>query len=521
MKGTETIMSKNNYKTLLVSVSNVWRYSNTGIDQIGGYLKINNYNFDIKYYNRGENATEIINDIPIDFNLYGFSVHSSNYKKCCTIARHIKKINSNAKIVFGGTFSTLYYREVMEECEFLDYITLGDGEKLLQVLIDYLSEEGKYKLLNKSIVSKNDYIDKVPYCNKEISYSPVYSYYENDIPERNIRKIHCIQTKNNICTGKCSFCIERKGPIVYKSIDIIIDEIKHVAQNFGIKKIFFTDDNILDPDNKVAKMRMRELCYRIKELNMDLVFECYIKAVSLKDNEEDNELLDLMSKTGFATIFVGIESGNNEDLILYNKKSSIEDNYRTIQLFNKHNISMLMGFIYFNPYSTLETVRRNYEFLTDIKSTNLFHYISTFLSIHKYTAIYQKTKNDNLLNNDFGILNNMSYEFKDKEVYKIVEFIRNNMSERARNLEYELDWIYSYYRECIVINPKALKYDEEFKKLKENQFLIMQRFFYKLYIINDLEKCNIEVDEFLEYFEGIQNRLSEIYKDLVLLFSYS
>ncbi|CEQ18959.1 B12-binding domain-containing radical SAM protein [Paraclostridium sordellii] len=513
-------INKYEYKTLLISISRVWRYSNTGVDQIAGYLKENNYKFTVKYYHNGQSASQIIDDIPIDFNLYGFSVHSSNYQKSCEVAKYIKKMNPNAIIVFGGTFPTIYYREIMCEHSFLDYIILGDGEKPLQILIDHLISKREEPLLNRSIVSKTDNIGKIPYCNKEISYSPVYYYYENDIPERNARKIYCLQTKNNICTGKCAFCIERKGPIVYKEIDQIVEEIRYVAHKFGIKKFFFTDDNILDPDNKSAKERIRELCYKIKALNMNLVFECYIKAISLRDNKDDNELLKLMAETGFVTIFVGLESGNNQDLILYNKRSTVEDNYKIIEIFNRHNVNMLMGFIYFNPYSTLETVRKNYEFLTNIKSTNLFHYISTFLSIHKYTEIYEKAKNDELLTNDFGILNNMSYEFKDKEVYEIVKFIRTFMSERARNLEYELDWIYTYYKECVRINSKALKYDEEFRYLKSTQFVIMKEFFYNLYVENDLEKCRYEVDEFMEYFENIQSRLSEIYKDLVILFSY-
>ena len=60
-------INKYEYKTLLISISRVWRYSNTGVDQIAGYLKENNYKFTVKYYHNGQSASKIIDDIPIDF----------------------------------------------------------------------------------------------------------------------------------------------------------------------------------------------------------------------------------------------------------------------------------------------------------------------------------------------------------------------------------------------------------------------------------------------------------------------
>ena len=70
-------------------------------------------------------------------------------------------------------------------------------------------------------------------------------------------------------------------------------------KKFHVKKIFFTDDNILDPNDDYAKQRIRELCEKIISLDLHIAMQCYIKAISLKDNEKDHELLDIMKKAGF------------------------------------------------------------------------------------------------------------------------------------------------------------------------------------------------------------------------------
>ena len=507
------------FKVLLVSISNVWRSSNVGVDQLASYLRGKGYQIDIKYYHKKESAETIINDLTTDYDLYGFSVHSSNYEKSCQVSDYLKRVIPSAFVLFGSAFPTMYYREIMQEHDSVDYIILGDGEEPSDFLLRHLTDPSLGLPKAEYIVTKTDLSDKKPYCNKEIFHLPAFDYYENDTRRRNSRKIYCHQTKNNICTGKCSFCTERKGPICYKSISQIVNEIAYVSKTFGVKKIFITDDNILDPNNETAKNRVRELCLEIQKLNLNLVFECYIKANSLTDCASDNALLQLMSDTGFKTIFVGIEAGNNQDLILYNKFTTVSDNNTIIRLLYNHDIIPLIGFINFNPYSTTNTLRQNYNFLMGIKSTNLFQYVCSFLRVHKYTSIYEKMEADGLINSNFSYLNDTGYDFQNEDTVQIFAFVYEYMYPRVRGLNIELDWLYQYYAECKKINPKVVMFEEELLTLKAHQFELMKSFFYTLYEKNDLEKCKNTVDDFLTYFEGLQPRLLQVYDQLVSLFS--
>ena len=45
-----------NYKILFISINNVWRYGNIGMDQLAGYLRKKGFEIDIKYFSNKKNA---------------------------------------------------------------------------------------------------------------------------------------------------------------------------------------------------------------------------------------------------------------------------------------------------------------------------------------------------------------------------------------------------------------------------------------------------------------------------------
>ena len=509
---------KETFRILLISVNNLWRYSNVGVDQIAGYLRNKGFCVDLLYHHKNLHYDEIIESLGLDYDFYGFSINSSNYSCCKLLVKYLRKQTSNATIIFGGGYPTRYYQEIFDDIPDINYIVLGDGELPMENIINHTLHNEEI-IFENNIVSLGNYDNKIPFCNDSINYFPAMDYYEKDSYAKNQRKEYCIQTKNNICTGKCTFCTERKGNIVYKSISHIVKEIDIVHCKFGIKKFFFTDDNILDPNNDIAKKRIDELCDAIQSLGHNLVFKCYIKANSLHDTKEDNELLKKMSDTGFKTIFVGIESGNNMDLKLYNKMTTVEENYTIIQLLRKYEIAPQIGFINLNPYSTLESIKQNYYFLVGIEMDNLFMYVCSYMRVYKYTAMYGKIKKDGLDIAGEDYLDDKSlYKFADSKVQRTFDFINKYMLPRVRKLDYEFDWLYSFFLETKKINPNADIYSNEFSELKEIQLRKIKEFFYVLFVENDLIESQKSVEEFLCFFEQLQPRFAQLHRNLIQLY---
>lgn len=505
----------NNIKVLLISISKSIRYSNAGIDLIAGFLRINGFEVDIKYFYKDETYEEIITQISTDYTVYGMSVYSSNYERFLKLSEYLKE-KCNAVVVWGGAFPSMYYKDIFSVSRSIAYIILGDGERPFLYLLKRI--ENEKSVSHASIATYTDFKHKKNACNENITYLPAYDFYNYVVPERNSEKIHCIQSKNNVCTGNCSFCYERKGKIFYKSIDLIVEEINYVNENFGVKKFFFSDDNLLDPNDICAKKRMISLCDALLKLNKKLIFTCYIKATSFNKSDFDSKILSLMRKTGFTTMFIGIESGNEEDLLLYNKKTTVEDNLNIVNILKRHDIIPQIGFINFNPYTTPEKLKKNYEFLVEIGSNNLYSFARSFMNIYKGTAIYNKANKDGLIKSSYTILNDLEYDFSNSDIKPIVIFLREKLIPKIEKLQVETSWLIQRCKDCSVINPKAEQYIEILSAYENEEANIIKNYFYILYVDRDLKKSEQKLDEFISYFINIQPQLKQIYSQIKKLY---
>lgn len=98
---------------------------------------------------------------------------------------------------------------------------------------------------------------------------------------------------------------------------------------------------------------MFELCEKLKSKNLNLAYQCYMKANSIDDTPLDNRLLKIMREVGSVEVFIGIESGNQSDLDLYNKYTSVRDNYKIIYL-----LKSITYFIFLDLYHLIHILRK-------------------------------------------------------------------------------------------------------------------------------------------------------------------
>lgn len=515
-------VNKESYKILLIAVNNAWRHGNIGLDQLAGFLRLRGFNTDIAYFRKADDPDQIFDKIKDGYNFYGFSVTNANYGFCLRVAEKLKQYRNDAVIDFGGGMASRYYREMFGETASVDFMVIGDGEEPTEYLLNKLISGEKEQLLlstgHSSVATRFDTEGKRPCLNTQIDFFPAFDYYLTDTAVRNSRKIHCIQTKNNVCTGNCSFCTERHGKVSYKKIESIIDQIKYVYDNFGVKKIFFTDDNIFDPNDHAGREHVKTLCTELirmrNETGRKLAYQCYIKAISLHDDQEGHYILDLMREAGFVEVFVGIESGSDADLLLYNKFTTVEDNYTIIRLLKEHGLFPIMGFIGFNPYTTFEKMEANFRFLCDVKCTNLSNYLYSFVNINKYTAIYDMAERDGLLDRSCSGYMDVPYSYRDGSVTEIVNYIKDHIRPRLSEIQYETDWIiFNFLEHRIVYDVDDMS--KELNKIKEDDFIVIKETLELLFMKHDL-KAFIKVEsKFWDHFLSQQKRIKAIYRKLL------
>ena len=244
-------------KIVLISIIHSFKYGNTGIDYIANYLRRDNRDIiETRYFHRNECTDDIMAGLPIECDLYGFSIFETNYIQSREIATKIKKKNKDAIIVFGGKFVSMNYASLIDKCNDVDYFIVGDGEAPLKRIIEHHKNRIDLLRNDPNIALNNDLENKIGNREQDINRSSDLDYFINDTEENNSQKTHCIMTKSNICTGNCSFCCSTKGKAIYKNTERIVSEISILSEKYGVKRFFLTDDDIFDFDNDENRYRL-------------------------------------------------------------------------------------------------------------------------------------------------------------------------------------------------------------------------------------------------------------------------
>ena len=79
-----------------------------------------------------------------------------------------------------------------------------------------------------------------------------------------------------------------------------------------------------------------------------------------------------MQAHGLIAVYLGVESGNDAGLRALNKRVSVAQNLAAVELLKRHNVAVSIGFMLFDPSSTLETVTQNIRFLRTVGEDGYF-----------------------------------------------------------------------------------------------------------------------------------------------------
>lgn len=505
-------------KILLVSIMLYPQYPNSGVDHIAGFLRWKGYSVDIAYFHKNNSLEEVKANIAYDYDYFGLYIDIKNVERCIALADYIKEKTSTT-IWFGGTYVACCYKNLFEDCVGVDYIILGGGEEPLLYLLTH--GPGLEVDMHPHIASRTSLEGKRFNENKMLEY-PIADDYFIRYPEVRGFYTYCLQTKNNTCGGCCTFCINwcikrERMNFHYRTIETILGEMKHIYEAYSITHFFFIDDDLLDPCTREAKDRIAGLCSAIIDSGMKVTMTGYTKANALTECKEDEDLLDLMSRAGFVSLFVGIESGCQTDLNLFRKQASVEDNKAILPLLYKHHIKPEYEMITFHPYTTIESLKENFLFLKEVKSYNYRQYSLTSVSIYQNTMLWNQASRDGLLTEKYSYKNPDMYRYLHSDVAYMAEFVKEHFD---RNEEISslvnADQLVTYYYRFSHYSKSVGSLEEAVNKVREDNFELMQNIFEPLYMRCDYDACERRYASFVKEYkiqaEIIQKLINKMLK---------
>lgn len=486
-----------------------------GVGYIKSYLR--KYNIEshihIIFSNEMEKMKTLFDETPM---IAAFSFYTDNTRYVLNMAKILKEVHPETHISIGGPQVLGYHKKIVKDNPFIDSVMVGDGEETMRDLA--------VRIWNKQSLDGClgiTYRDEKNEIHVNDFRPPIQDLNQLDFPDRDIfrmeRQEYLYISGARGCMGTCSFCgetavkVNQKMPYVrYRSPKNIVDEMESLYNEFQMNCFRFTDPTFEDPSEEGIKKAEGVFDEIIRR---GLNFRMHIFSRAELITEESRPYLRKAFKAGLECIYLGIESGNEQDLKLYHKRATLEDNYRAIRIIQEEGIHVGIGFICFNPYSTYDTLLKNADFLYHSGLGHVFYLYQTRLEVLASSVIQKKMIKDKLLRHDADyLLHFYDYKFQNErigELHGIVKsafektpiyymdtllgmdrvwvkkYMKGEQLERFQDLFHELDEIkkkraelnYQFFKKCVLMSKDgADKREIEAFCVKEGQDIYYDEF---------------------------------------------
>lgn len=286
--------------------------------------------------------------------LVGFSTYQRNILYVLGIARFIKEINKEIKIILGGPQITFMPSLALKNMPMIDYLCRSEGEVALLSVAKAIAGGNPFKevkgvtyQINGEIVETEKiegYEDLDEYPSPHLM--GIFDYSEVD---------EVIMLTSRGCPFNCVFCytpVASKYKIRFHSVERVLEEIKWVVKK-GKSQLWFADPNFSYKGERVHEILERILKDGLKvkiwlETRADLI---------------DEEMIKLMKKAGVHTVAFGLESAVERILKIVRKKLSLEQLKKAISLAQKYGIEVELFSQYALPGETFEDALETFEFV--------------------------------------------------------------------------------------------------------------------------------------------------------------
>lgn len=336
-------------KVLFVAVNAKYVHTSLSVRFLAGYAKKCGIDADFAEYTINETKDMVLRKLymsPAD--VYGFSCYIWNIGFVLSVARDLKLLKPDAKIILGGPEVSFDAENVITQNSYIDYIVCGEGEKAVLNLLKNL-----------------EISEKVIYAKEQICLDELDFPYTDDDLEKCIKgeKLIYYETTRG-CPFSCSYCLSSVTyGVRYRDIGLVKREIKKMTDK-GAMTIKFADRTF-----NADKKRAAEIWKFCAGLTGKTKYHFEIGADLL-----DEECLNILKEVpeGKFQFEVGVQSTNEKTLGAVCRKTDMEKlkkNVRKLKEFN--NIHLHLDLIAGLPFEGYESFANSFNELFELKPHEL------------------------------------------------------------------------------------------------------------------------------------------------------
>lgn len=285
--------------------------------------------------------------------LVGLSAITPTSRETYRIAAYLR--DSRIPVVIGGIHATFLPDEAVK---YADYVVRGEADFTFLTLVECLREGKSPREIPGLSFQEGEEIIHNPCAPDWVDVDdlpiPDLSLFVQGGPERGALPV----MTSRGCPFNCTFCsvtpmFGRKYR--YRSTEKVLEELSR----YDGRHIFFCDDNFA-----ADRSRSMELLQGIIDRRIGIKgWGAQLRVEAARDDE----LMEMMRRTGCHIVYLGLESINADTLKAYNKKQSVEDIADAVRRYHAYGMRVHGMFVLGGDDDTVETLRETVDFALKLR----------------------------------------------------------------------------------------------------------------------------------------------------------
>jgi hypothetical protein len=331
--------------------------------------------------------------------------HEANVREMLELLRR----NSPVPLGAFGLFPTLARQRLLQYAPSLDFILAGEFEETLAELLRCYDGNDTITALPGIFRRQEPFVPR-----PLISDTGLLPVPDDVGANRNYSSMNIATSRG--CYGECSFCFIHRfygcSRRRTRSIDSFERELETRLARRTIESLYFIDPCFIG-QGAAERERVVKISHLARERALPLGFETRVDSI-------DHELLATLAHNGAHSIFLGIESGCDDVFRRIGKRITSRQVSDAVRMVQASGIHLTIGFIMFEPDTTLAELAENYSFLDGLGLLN-DHELTANLLYHNQivlhgSAAWERFEREERLLLDPGLPFEARYRFRDERV---------------------------------------------------------------------------------------------------------
>jgi len=315
---------------------------------------------------RQSSYMELIEKELPDTDFVGISAMTTQLPSALKISKFVKKTNNIIPTIWGGFHPTLF-PEPTASHRLVDIVVIGEGEETLLEIIK--NNGGNLESIKGIAFKKNGKViltPERPLLNLENLPAPNWKLMPQEIVS-NLSQVP-IHTSRG-CPHRCTFCVNviTKNHWRAKPVEQVINDIKNALTEAcpGKNHIVFWDENFFVDENRV-----KVIFQKMIENNIKVYWSAGCRTSYFNNDFINDELLNLMKKSGCELLSLGAESGSTRILEKIKKDTTPEQILYSAQQCVKHGISPIYSFMAGLPGEKWSDIKKTLRLIDRLTSVD-------------------------------------------------------------------------------------------------------------------------------------------------------